>query len=134
MILGMGSALVDLEVKIQDEEIQKLGFVKGSMNLIDQKQNLELIEQLSHRITKQQSGGSTANTIYAISKYANYPCRLIGSIGDDQLGEFYVNDLQANNIDFRKNKGKLKTGICLVLVSDDGQRTMLTYLGSAPLY
>ena len=132
MILGMGSALVDLEVKIQDTEIQELGFAKGSMNLIDEQQSLGLIKKFSERITKQQSGGSTANTIYGISKYANYPCRLIGSVGNDQMGEFYANDLQANNIDFIANKGELKTGICLVLVSDDGQRTMLTYLGSAP--
>ena len=132
MILGMGSALVDLEVKVQDEEISKLGFVKGSMNLINEKQSQELISQFSSRIAKQQSGGSTANTIYGISKSSNYSCRLIGSVGKDPMGDFYAADLKANNIDFIENRGNLKTGICLVLVSEDAQRTMLTYLGSAP--
>ncbi|MEM7073093.1 MAG: adenosine kinase, partial [Pseudomonadota bacterium] len=62
--------------------------------------------------------------------------------GDDAFGDRFIADLQASNIAwFGKNMAlqtiteseRAGTGRCLVLISDDGQRSMCTWLGCAGL-
>jgi sugar/nucleoside kinase (ribokinase family) len=53
-------------------------------------------------------------------------------VGEDKLGEFYINDMVENSIEPRFFKSKTtSTGCAVALVSKDGERTFATYLGAA---
>lgn len=129
-VYGLGNALVDMEFEISDQFLQENNIDKGVMTLVDENQQHELIEQLDAFEGNKASGGSAANTLIAVSSMGGssyYSCK----VADDDLGHFYLNDLQAAKVDCNmdgKHKGGI-TGKCLVLVTPDAERTMHTFLG-----
>ena len=79
------------------------------------------------------SGGSAANTAVGISALGG-SARFVGRVADDQLGEVFAHDIRAAGVVFdsapaRGHAAKPGTARCLILVTDDAQRTMNTYLG-----
>ena len=131
-LYGLGNALVDTEYHISDELLVGLGVEKGMMTLIDDAQLAVLEEQLRSRgeLKKQASGGSAANSLIAAANFGAkgfYSCK----VADDELGVFYHQDLVdsgvATNLDQIREPGT--TGRCLVMVTDDAERTMNTFLG-----
>ncbi len=131
-LYGLGNALVDTEYHISDELLVGLGVEKGMMTLIDDAQLAVLEEQLRSRgeLKKQASGGSAANSLIAAANFGSkvfYSCK----VADDELGAFYHQDLVdsgvATNLDQIREPGT--TGRCLVMVTDDAERTMNTFLG-----
>ena len=131
-LYGLGNALVDTEYHISDELLVGLGVEKGMMTLIDDAQLVVLEEQLRSRgkLKKQASGGSAANSLIAAASFGAkvfYSCK----VADDELGVFYHQDLVdsgvATNLDQIREPGT--TGRCLVMVTDDAERTMNTFLG-----
>ncbi|MDX8383587.1 MAG: adenosine kinase, partial [Ghiorsea sp.] len=71
---------------------------------------------------------SAANTIVGIADMggsANY----CGKTGQDEFGSQYANELQRLGIGFDASALEGATGTCLVLITPDAQRTMLTNLG-----
>lgn len=131
-LYGLGNALVDTEYHISDELLVGLGVEKGMMTLIDDAQLAVLEEQLRSRgeLKKQASGGSAANSLIAAANFGSkvfYSCK----VANDELGAFYHQDLVdsgvATNLDQIREPGT--TGRCLVMVTDDAERTMNTFLG-----
>ena len=132
-IYALGNALVDKEFEVKDDFFQHESIQKGLMTLVDGESQSTLLERLMERygLKKRAGGGSAANTLYAASQFgANtfYTCK----VANDEFGDFYLNELGDNNID--TNVGSIRsddgvTGKCLVMVSPDAERTMLTYLG-----
>ena len=131
-LYGLGNALVDTEYHVSDELLSALGVEKGMMTLIDDAQLQALENQLSDQaeLKKQASGGSAANSLIAAANFGSrvfYSCK----VADDDLGAFYHKDLVdsgvATNLDQIREPGT--TGRCLVMVTDDAERTMNTFLG-----
>ena len=131
-LYGLGNALVDTEYHISDKLLVGLGVEKGMMTLIDDAQLAVLEEQLRNQgeLKKQASGGSAANSLIAAANFGAkvfYSCK----VADDELGAFYHQDLVdsgvATNLDQIREPGT--TGRCLVMVTDDAERTMNTFLG-----
>ena len=78
------------------------------------------------------SGGSAANTIVGVASLGGRAA-YIGRVRDDELGAVYVHDLRAAGVTFDVPPATdgLSTGVCLVLVTPDAERTMNTYLGAS---
>ena len=57
----------------------------------------------------------------------------IGKVNDDDLGQKYEEGLTKEKIQYFYNKKKeiLPTGTCLILITPDAERTMVTFLGIA---
>ena len=131
-IVGLGNALVDILANISDALLTELQIVKGSMQLCDLQRSQEIYTLLPP--TTQRSGGSAANTMSGIAALGGR-CAFMGMVGDDELGKIFTHDMQSMGIDFTppliKNSDDSadKTGRCLVLVSDDAERTMFAHLG-----
>lgn len=128
-LLGFGNTIVDIEYRIDEALLNTLGIAKGSMTLIDANQKQTLMAQLPQAVHK-CSGGSVANSLYAASLFGLNTYH-IGVIGNDDLAEFSKNDYNSNNIQhsFEELGVNGDSGCCLVLITPDGERTMLTYLG-----
>ncbi len=130
-ILGIGNALVDIIALLDDDQtINNLGLPKGGMTLVDGDLSARIRQDLQHRQTKVATGGSVANAMNGIANLG-VPCGFMGSIGHDDLGKLFEEDLKAHSIDRVLKYTDLPTGRAVCLVSPGGERTMATYLGAA---
>ncbi len=130
-VLGMGNALVDILVRIKDDSfLSRLGLDKSSMTLIDRERMNLIIGRTKLLKRQQSSGGSAANTINGLA-YLGVLTGYIGKIGNDEFGSFFNYDMNLNEIKTNLFKSIEDTGKCIVLISNDSERTCATYLGAA---
>ena len=127
-ILGIGNAIVDVFVKVDDSFLQKNKLIKGSMKLIEKSEFENLKKTI--KIEKIEAGGSVANTMAGIAYLKGDPS-FIGKINSDEFGKIYKKSLEKINVNFRyseKNES-LPTGASIIFITPDSERTMCTYLG-----
>ncbi|WP_194777880.1 adenosine kinase [Pararhodonellum marinum] len=130
-VVGIGNALVDIEFKVTDQFFEENGVEKGLMTLVDEKRQNALMKVVNTKETKKQCGGSAGNTVIAVSQFGGnsyYCCK----VANDDLGQFFVEDLKNSGVDHNLDPNKLEPGItgkCLVMVTSDAERTMNTFLG-----
>ena len=129
-ILGIGNAIVDVICKVEDKFIRQNSLTKSTMKLVDEAEFKKLLSAL--QIEETISGGSVANSIVGLSQLGN-KVGFIGKVGDDDLGKKYEEGLKKENVQFfySKKKELIPTGTCLILITPDSERTMLTFLGTA---
>ncbi|CAO6132535.1 RbsK Sugar kinases, ribokinase family [Candidatus Pelagibacterales bacterium] len=127
-ILGIGNAIVDVFVKVNDDFLLKNHLIKGSMKLID-KQEFDTLKKII-KIEKIEAGGSVANTMAGIAYLGEYPS-FMGKINSDEFGKIYKESLEKINVNFlySEKKENLSTGASIIFITPDSERTMCTYLG-----
>ena len=129
-VLGIGNAIVDVICKVEDKFITQNNLTKSTMKLVDETEFKKLLSTL--KIEETVSGGSVANSIVGLSQLGN-DVGFIGKVCDDDLGNKYEDGLKKENVHFfySKKKEKIPTGTCLILITPDSERTMVTFLGTA---
>ena len=129
-ILGIGNAIVDVICKVNDQYLVENGLTKSMMKLVDEVEFKKLLSTLN--IEETISGGSVANSIVGLSQLGN-DVGFIGKINSDSLGEKYEEGLIKEKVQYLYNKKEeiLPTGTCLILITPDAERTMITFLGIA---
>lgn len=129
-VLGVGNAIMDLLVRVSDDELKSLGLTKSAMTLIDEEKLKQLDEFVEKKNVTYSSGGSTANTLSALSKFSKNTS-FIGKVAQDTLGQKYISDLKKINVEFNGtiSRGNHQTGRSYIFITEDGERTMATYLG-----
>lgn len=130
-VYGIGNALVDMEFEVTDDFLQKHEVKKGVMTLVDEDTQFRLIEDINREETIEKPGGSAANTIFAVSQFGGkgfYSCK----VANDAFGDLYLEDMKEAGIDTnfdRQEREEGITGKCLVMITEDADRTLNTYLG-----
>ncbi len=129
-VLGIGNAIVDVICKVEDKFITQNNLTKSTMKLVNEIEFKKLLSSL--KIEETVSGGSVANSIVGLSQLGN-KVGFIGKISDDDLGNKYEEGLKRENVQFfySKKKEVIPTGTCLILITPDSERTMVTFLGTA---
>ena len=127
-ILGIGNAIVDVFVKVDDNFLSKNNLTKGSMKLIE-KDEFEALKD-TIKIEKIEAGGSVANTMAGIS-YLGGDSSFIGKVNSDEFGRIYKKSLKKIKVNFpySEKKENLSTGTSIIFITPDSERTMCTYLG-----
>ncbi len=127
-ILGIGNAIVDIFVKVNDDFLLKNNLTKGSMKLIEKNEFESLKSAI--KIEKIEAGGSVANTMAGIA-YLKGEASFIGKINSDEFGKIYKESLEKIKINFpySEKSEDLSTGASIILITPDSERTMCTYLG-----
>lgn len=128
-IVCVGSALVDMLAREPDAFIDHLGVEKGGMNLVDRGYIGKLISK-TNTAPSLVSGGSACNTAVGVGRLGGVT-RFVGKLGEDELGEFFIQDLNRNHVQSVIFYGKNPTGCVLSVITPDAQRSMFTYLGAA---
>ena len=137
-VYALGNALVDIQVQVEDSLLTELGLEKGNRYLTERSRQEEILQKLlgfksiesAQKAGKLQTsaGGTAANTMYGISQLGGRT-GFCGKVANDELGILYSEHMKQGNVIFKENKGQGITGTCIVLISEDAQRTMLTCLG-----
>ena len=129
-VYGVCNPLVDLLSHVPDSFLKKLGIQKNIMHLVTFEQQQKLLfalaeEQISVEIA---AGGSGANSMIGISQLGGTSA-FSGKIGRDEHGKLYREKLEALGVYDCLAEREGATGSSLILVSEDGARTMNTFLG-----
>lgn len=130
-ILGIGNALVDILIQIENDDIlTQLELPRGSMQLVDRERANKV--QNATKLFKREllSGGSAANTIAGIAKLGA-PSAFIGTISKDAMGKVFEGALIKGNIKPLLAYSEMQTGTATTLISKDSERTFATHLGAA---
>jgi fructokinase len=127
-ILGIGNAIVDVFVRVNDDFLLKNNLTKGSMKLIEKNEFESLKSAI--KIEKIEAGGSVANTMAGIA-YLKGEASFIGKINSDEFGKIYKESLEKIKVNFpySEKSEDLSTGASIILITPDSERTMCTYLG-----
>ena len=129
-ILGIGNAIVDVLCKVSEDFLIKNSLVKGTMKLVEEIEFKKLLSSL--KIEETISGGSIANSIVGLSQLGN-KVGFLGKVSNDDLGQKYEEGLKKENVKYlyKKKDEPIPTGSCLILITPDSERTMVTFLGTA---
>ena len=129
-ILGIGNAIVDVICRVDDQYLIDNQLTKSTMKLVEENEFQKLLSTLN--IEQTISGGSVANSIVGLSQLGNN-VGFIGKVNADDLGQKYEEGLTKEKVQYFYNKKKetLSTGTCLILITPDAERTMVTFLGVA---
>lgn len=129
-VLTIGNAIVDITAPIQPEFLDDEGMRKGIMHLVDEDRAADLYRKMP--IEKYRtSGGSAANTAAGVASLGGR-ASFVGKVGDDELGDFFIEDLVAMGVHYatRRLMGRDATARSIILLTSDGERTMNTHLGA----
>lgn len=132
-VLGAGSPIVDLLIRIPESFLDGVEGAKGGMELV----NSDTIDQLlaaSGVPADKAPGGSAANTIFALSRMG-MPTAFLGKLGMDSESDYYQEEYRVVGGDTGHFKftSEAPTARCLSMITPDSQRTMRTDLGAAVL-
>ena len=129
-VLGIGNAIVDVICKVDENFIVQNKLTKSTMKLVDKSEFQKLLSAL--KIEETVSGGSVANSIVGLSQLGN-KVGFIGKVSNDDLGNKYEEGLRKENVEYfySKKMESIPTGTCLILITPDSERTMITFLGTA---
>ena len=127
-IYGFGNALVDIEIQIDEDQLITIGIPKGSMKHIGIDEKEELLKKYKGSIKTKNPGGSIANSLFAAESFGVSTC-FSCFLGDDENGKIFIDSYSnQNKISFKYSDNP--TGVCLVFITPDGERTMASNLSA----
>jgi len=127
-VFGVGNAIMDMQVQCDDAFLASMNIDKGVMTLTDDARQQLILDALSSHDINFCSGGSAANTIVGITDLGGstaYACKT----GADSFGSQYLEEMEQIGVSLKTAAKQGQTGTCVVLITADAQRTMLTSLG-----
>ena len=132
-LVGIGNALVDIEVQVDDAFVKEISVTKGGMTLFSAAEQGKVLHALKAKPHKVSSGGSAANTIHGAS-ILGAKSYYLGRVANDDNGRHYTEDMQSCGVGFCGTGSDTEgTGTCVILLTPDTERTMLTNLGVSTL-
>lgn len=129
-VFGMCNALFDIQAEVAESVLREIGVKKGAMILMDHERQRSIVPRIYDSIVNTEPGGSGANTMIGLAMLGGRAC-YTSHVGEDEHGELYRDGLAARGVKPNLGTEPGDTGICLVLITPDAQRTLLTYLGRA---
>jgi len=132
VIVGFGALNLDLIFEVKDLKSifsKGLPLDPGEESFGSDEEFESLLEQLerSGALKSKSGGGSAANTLVALGRMG-FPTEFIGKIGEDEEGDFLLEDLKPVQINLIR-RGR-RSGVCLVVL-DRHQDRFLFVRGNA---
>ncbi len=128
-VLTVGNAIVDIIARCDDQFLIDNKITKAAMNLIDAERAELLYSRMGPAL--EASGGSAGNTAAGVANFGG-KAAYFGKVAEDQLGEIFAHDIRAQGVHYEtKAKGTFPpTARSMIFVTEDGERSMNTYLGA----
>ena len=128
-VTGIENALLDLLVRVEAGDPERIGLVEGTMKLVGHEQQLAILARVRGHDPEVEAGGSCANVLRLVSRLGGRTC-YSSAVARDEAGDEFVDSLRRHGVldrCVRLDHGS--TGSSVILVSPDGERTMNTHLG-----
>ncbi len=129
-IFGIGSALTDLLIEMDDSELSKLNLRKGQFHLIGEEESRRLLKKIKKYRVKIAPGGSSANTLYGAALLGSNVV-FCGKVGKDTDGDIYQRRMSESGVRPKLARSEEVTGQAITFITPDGERTFATHLGAA---
>lgn len=128
-VLTVGNAIVDIIARCDETFLTDNDIIKGAMNLIDAERAELLYSRMGPAV--EASGGSAGNTAAGIASFGGRAA-YFGKVARDQLGDIFTHDIRAQGVHFATSPlDRLPpTARSMIFVTEDGERSMNTYLGA----
>lgn len=128
-LCGIGQSIVDQIVQVEHSLPVVFGLTTGSRTLVDGQKMARFLRLSQGYPYEEAAGGSMSNSLAVFSLLGGSGV-LLSSIGEDEAGRLYTEQAEQAGIEHRfLIRPVEKTGKCLILVTPDGVRTMITDLG-----
>ena len=132
-ISALGNALVDTQYKVSNDFLDSVGLEADSMTLTSAEEQASIIQKLLRIGAESVSdcGGSATNSLVAAANYGS-KCHHVCRVSDDEDGRKYLDSLRSagvQHIGISSENAEMPTGKCLILVTPDAKRTMISMLG-----
>jgi sugar/nucleoside kinase (ribokinase family) len=98
------------------------------MTLVDEATQRSVLEAVHGVPITRCAGGSAANTVLGVADLGG-TAAYAGKVGNDSLGNFCLQDMRKMGVTIEVPPAGGQTGTCVILITKDAQRTMLTNLG-----
>ena len=132
-VYGIGNPLIDFLCYADESDLEALSLSKGTMLLVDEKKRAEILERMKGRKVVCSCGGSCPNTMVTL-RALGVETTLAGGIGCDEYGKMYREKLRESGVNDELVEFSASTGTSIILLTEDRERTMNTYLGANRLY
>jgi hypothetical protein len=129
-VVGIGSALLDFTVEVDDAHLASTGLTKGQMHLIDSERSKEIFKAISGMKIETTPGGSAANTLAGVAGFGG-KAFFIGKVGNDENGKIYITETEKSGVNTRIGKHDSISGHAITFITPDSERTFATHLGAA---
>jgi len=129
-IIGVGNALVDFSVEVNDDVIKELGLVKGQSNLVSEEKSKKIIEKIRYANVKIVPAGSAANAVMTAAMLGAKTA-FAGKVGDDEYGQLYEKEMADAGVESKLKRCSTLTGHVIVLITPDADRTFAVNLGAS---
>lgn len=128
-VLTVGNAIVDIIARCDDQFLIDNAITKAAMNLIDADRAELLYSRMGPAI--EASGGSAGNTAAGVASFGG-KAAYFGKVAKDQLGEIFAHDIRALGVHYQTQPKDSfpPTARSMIFVTEDGERSMNTYLGA----
>lgn len=138
--MGLAQAMVDFGANVHDEFLDGFNVEKGGRRIITVQERAKVLQQLDGAY-KISAAGSLTNTLLALARLSSAaadtgegtPLRVAAASvsGCDTLGFFYRKQLGSAGVRMLTDPASdSNTGVCMVLTTQDANRTFLSYLGA----
>ncbi len=125
----VGNALYDIIAFVETDFASRSGFHEGSTVHVEKTELESLLVALQGATGS--AGGGAVNTAKIYTKLG-FPASFAGMIGSDEYGRMFRTDIHASGIDGYLQDCSKPTGIFIVMITPDGNRTIVVAPGAAP--
>lgn len=127
-VFGMCNALFDIQAEVADTFLREIGLAPGTMRLVSEEEQRHLYGKVREQIVNTEAGGSGANTMIGIAQLGGTAC-FTSRVGRDRHGDLYAKSLRDLGVQPNLGLSAGDTGVSLITISPDAERTMNTHLG-----
>ena len=130
-VIGIGNALLDFIVEVEDNVLAEMDVTKGQFHLIDKEKSKEIMDKLNNYSVKTAPGGSSANTLAGVSVLGG-SALLFGKVGKDKHGDIYEQKTRDCGVEvkFGRHENEV-TGHAITFITPDAERSFAVHLGAA---
>lgn len=129
-VFGMCNAIFDVQCEVEQGTLAATGLVPGTMRLVDRDEQAGLLEAFGRHVVNAEAGGAGANTMIGLGQLGASAV-FTSRVGDDEHGRSYAESLRRAGVQPNLGISTEPTGVSLIAITPDAQRTMNTHLGAS---
>jgi ribokinase len=126
-VIGLGALNVDIIYEIKRPSLPSSVKLEKGREIFTSEEEFEAVKSWINRVGRlvwQSGGGQAANTCYALSRIG-VSTGFLGVVGEDKFGDFVFETLEG--VDTSRIKRRGKTGICLAILDESRERTLMIF-------